>query len=122
SPWGEGAAPATPPPLPAAPDVEEMTEHSYVKLHYPGPGLRAVPERFTWYHFPGAASYTLVLIDAEAEVLHEWPGLTDNMFEPPADWRSVFPSAGIYFWQVIAANGGGEPVAQSSLRDFVYAP
>jgi|GEM_PF-3108901 len=94
----------------------------YVKLDFPEPGLRGTPARFTWFRFPEAVLYTLILLDAEGRPLREWTGLADNWLDPPPGWAGELPGPGVYFWQVLAMNEVAEPIAKSSLRDFVYEP
>lgn len=99
-----------------------MTAQGAVKSHFPDPGHRGLPPVFTWYRFPEATAYRLVLLDMDGKPVFEGDPTSRNSAPFPEAWREKGPKAGIYFWQIVALNGGGEAVAKSPLRDFVYEP
>lgn len=111
-----------PPPPASAPEAEEMTRQGSVKLEYPEPGFRGAPVRFTWYRFPEAASYQVMVMTATETVLFESPPGAENLFDSPAEWTEALEDGSIYFWQVTALGEAGTPIGRSSLRDFMYRP
>jgi hypothetical protein len=99
-----------------------MTAQGAVKLHFPDPGYRGLPPLFTWYRFPDASGYRIVLMDMEGKTLFEGTRVTANGTTLEPGWEGRLPGGGVYFWQVVALNSEGEAIAKSSLRDFVYEP
>ncbi|MFH1278000.1 MAG: hypothetical protein ABIK65_06455 [Candidatus Eisenbacteria bacterium] len=115
------AVPAPPPPA-TAPEKEEMTSQGYVKLDYPAPGFRGAPVRFTWYRFPEAGAYQVVIMAMTEAVVFEGPKRGENLLDLMPAWSGALDEGNIYFWQVTAFNEEGTPIGRSPLRDFVYTP
>jgi hypothetical protein len=96
-----------------------MTSQGAIKLHFPEPGFRGRPVRFTWYRYPEAARYRLILMDTEGKTIYEGSALEENLSEPFAQGRDLLAAGSIYYWQVVALDAEGAAIAKSPLRDFL---
>ncbi|MEZ5332251.1 MAG: zf-HC2 domain-containing protein [Thermoanaerobaculia bacterium] len=91
----------------------------------PGPslieplGIVSEIRRLVWTPVPGAESYRVELLDAEAEPL--WTSEPTTATAVP--WPSaVAPEPGTYYWRVLARLPGGAETGASELGRFELAP
>ena len=69
--------------------------------------LRGVPPRFAWPAEPGAASYTLTLMDASAALLWVSERQADTELRVPDEVADLLARDGTYLWTVSVEGGTG---------------
>ena len=75
------------------------------------------PSEFRWQTVPGAATYSIQLVEVDRTVV--WSAdSTRTSIEVPAEIRQKLKPARAFHWQVVARNAGGQNIASTDLQTF----
>ena len=83
--------------------------------------IRAVPENLSWQPVPGAAQYSVRVLEVDRTEI--WRGATPaTVIELPASVRAQIAPGRKLLWETTAMDAGGRTIASSGAQSFFLAP
>ncbi len=92
-----------------------------IRLTAPSGELDRIPEDFHWDPLPLAKSYSVQLLEVDGTVLLSGKS-ANNVFRASPELESKIQPGKLLLWKVVALDGSGRPIAQSSQIGFRINP